>query len=58
MKIVVVCSKPEEDQADISNLIGRQFEARLGESGEAYINAAEFGGQIILNPEEWKEVKQ
>lgn len=54
-RIVVVASKPVDGQDGITHLIGNEYDAEVDEKDRALIHCAEFGGQIILGPSEWRE---
>lgn len=58
MKIKVVASKPTEDQESIEPLIGKEFDAKpVFEEGQVRINSDEFGGEVILNKNEYEVIQ-
>lgn len=54
MKIVVTRSRPKDDQEGIEHLIGKVFDAEVDSEGNATVHSDEFGGQVILQSDEWR----
>lgn len=60
MKIKVVASKPieEREQFGIEPLIGKEFDAvAFNFEGQVRINSDEFGGEVILNKNEYEVIQ-
>ena len=58
MKIKIVANKPRGGQIGVPRLIGRTYNAFGWDkvAGEVSINSPSFGGTIVLNRGEWKQV--
>jgi hypothetical protein len=59
MRVKIIANHPNAGQASIECLIGQTFEGTFcGDTNEVTVHSDKFSGSIVLNKNEYKQVKE